>query len=56
MSKTIRCPSCGYQNDPADVVCMGCGWPIGDDPGADPDPDWIDLRTRRPRRGSGGGP
>jgi len=33
MGDTIRCPSCGYVNDAGDVVCMRCGWPIGNDPG-----------------------
>jgi hypothetical protein len=28
---TLRCANCGYLNDPGDVVCMGCGWPIADD-------------------------
>jgi zinc-ribbon domain len=35
--RTLRCPNCGYENDPGDVVCMGCGWPIGDDPGPQED-------------------
>jgi hypothetical protein len=33
LARALRCPNCGYENDPGDVVCMGCGWPIGDDPG-----------------------
>ena len=37
MTGKVKCPSCGYENDLGDVVCMGCGWPIGDDPGAQDD-------------------
>jgi uncharacterized membrane protein YvbJ len=37
MTGKVKCPSCGYENDPGDVVCMGCGWPIGDDSGAQDD-------------------
>jgi hypothetical protein len=25
------CPSCTYENDESDVVCMGCGYPIGNE-------------------------
>lgn len=39
MTGSIRCPNCGYENDPGDVVCMGCGWPIADDPDATPNED-----------------
>lgn len=27
----MRCPNCGYENEPGEVVCMGCGWPLADD-------------------------
>ncbi|HWO70270.1 MAG TPA: zinc-ribbon domain-containing protein [Actinomycetota bacterium] len=33
MERSVRCPNCGYENDPDEVVCMGCGWPLADDPG-----------------------
>jgi hypothetical protein len=33
----MKCSNCGYENDPGEVVCIGCGWPMADDPGhADP--------------------
>jgi uncharacterized membrane protein YvbJ len=31
MSPKLRCANCGHENDPGDVVCMACGWPIADD-------------------------
>ena len=32
----FKCPSCGYLNDESDVVCMGDGYPIGNE-----DPDMM---------------
>jgi uncharacterized membrane protein YvbJ len=32
MSEALVCANCGHHNDPGDVVCMACGWPIADDP------------------------
>jgi hypothetical protein len=36
MTRKIRCPNCDYENDPGDVVYMGCGWPIADDSDSTP--------------------
>jgi hypothetical protein len=36
------CKSCDYSNDPGDVVCMGCGYPIGNDDGRFGDVDIED--------------
>lgn len=33
------CLSCGYNNDPGDVICMGCGYPIGNENPKDWKPD-----------------
>lgn len=32
----LICPSCDWENDDSDVVCMGCGYPIGNE-----DPDYL---------------
>ena len=31
MAGKLRCASCGALNDPGDVICMACGWPISGD-------------------------